>query len=148
MTRDTTVGNDFEQMVRVALERSARANSFSVEHQKLIGIKPGGGKHRVDWELIDQGDPNIRGLVSCKYQGKSGSAEEKVAYEVIKLLDAMAKDARYRRSWIAIGGQGWSAGILAFIYEDLPKWVPAMSGRVVPILGADKLLNFEFRLAP
>jgi hypothetical protein len=57
-------------------------------------------------------DPNSRGLISCKFQGTSGTAEEKMAYEVIKLLHAMKMDTRYKKSWIIMGGEGmvsWNA---------------------------------------
>ena len=87
MARDTTTGGAYEEIVETCLKRASKKNGFDAFPQRNVGLKPNGGSHRIDWELVDQADDNIRGLVSCKYQGTSGTAEEKIAYEVIKYLE-------------------------------------------------------------
>jgi flavorubredoxin len=99
----------------------------------------------VDWEIIDKQDPNSRGLISCKYQGTSGTAEEKMAYEVIKLLHTMKIDNRYKKSWIIMGGEGWSIGMREFIKNHLSEWIPEMGGRI-SILTTDQLISSEISL--
>lgn len=146
MTRDTTDGRDFEQVVSIALHRSGQRHGFVARSQQIVGGKPGGGQHRVDWELIALADANRRGLVSCKFQNKQGTAEEKIVYEVIKLLYAMEQDARYAHGWLAIGGIGWSPGLLDFVSRDLPVWIPRMKGAVTILAGADTVLSFDFTL--
>jgi len=145
MARDTTTGSDYEVIIRACIERSCRKNDMSAASQISIGEKPGGGKHRVDWELTSNVDENVKGLVSCKFQKSSGTAEEKIAYEVIKLLHAMDVDSRYKHSWIVMGGNGWSSGIRKFATQELVKWVPSMRGKVT-FLTTDELMSAELSL--
>ena len=99
----------------------------------------------MDWEIVDKQNPNSRGLISCKYQGTSGTAEEKMAYEVIKLLYTMKLDSRYKKSWIIMGGEGWSTGMREFINNHMSDWIPAMQNRVL-ILTTDQLINSDLSL--
>lgn len=145
MARDTTTGSDYETIIRTCIERSCRKNGMTALSQRIIGEKPGGGKHRIDWELTSTMDESIKGLVSCKFQKTSGTAEEKIAYEVIKLLHAMDIDSRYRHSWIVMGGTGWSQGIRRFTNEELSKWIPKMVGKI-SFLTTDELVSTEIRI--
>lgn len=144
-SRDTTTGSNYEAIIEMCIKRSCEKNGLEAISQKSIGTKPGGGKHRVDWEIIDKQDPNSRGLISCKYQGTSGTAEEKMAYEVIKLLHTMKVDARYKKSWIIMGGEGWSIGMREFIKNHLSEWIPGMRDKV-EILTTDQLINTNLNL--
>lgn len=144
-SRDTTTGSSYEAIIEMCIKRSCEKNGLEAISQTNIGTKPGGGKHRVDWEIIDKQDPNSRGLISCKYQGTSGTAEEKMAYEVIKLLYTMKVDPRYKKSWIIMGGEGWSAGMREFIKNHLSEWIPGMRDKV-EILTTDQLINTNLNL--
>ena len=144
-SRDTTTGSNYEAIIEMCIKRSCEKNNLEAISQASIGIKPGGGKHRVDWEIIDKNDPDSRGLISCKYQGTSGTAEEKMAYEVIKLLYTMKLDSRYKKSWIIMGGEGWSTGMREFINNHLSDWIPAMQNKV-SILTTDLLINSDLSL--
>jgi hypothetical protein len=144
-SRDTTTGSNYEAIIEMCIKRSCEKNGLEAISQTNIGTKPGGGKHRVDWEIIDKQDPNSRGLISCKYQGTSGTAEEKMAYEVIKLLYTMKVDPRYKKSWIIMGGEGWSAGMREFIKNHLSEWIPGMRDKV-EILTTDQLINTNLNL--
>lgn len=143
--RDTTTGSNYESIIEMCIKRSCDKNELVALSQTNVGNKPGGGKHRVDWELYRQNDPSIRALISCKYQGTSGTAEEKIAYEVIKLLYAMKMDARYKKSWIIMGGQGWSSGMREFVNIHLEEWIPQMKGKV-DILTTDELISTNLEL--
>jgi hypothetical protein len=144
-SRDTTTGSNYEAIIEMCIKRSCEKNNLEAISQATIGTKPGGGKHRVDWEIIDKQDPESRGLISCKYQGTSGTAEEKMAYEVIKLLYTMKTDTRYKKSWIIMGGEGWSIGMREFIKNHLSEWIPEMGGRI-SILTTDQLISSEISL--
>ena len=144
-SRDTTTGSNYEAIIEMCIRRSCEKNGLEAISQTNIGTKPGGGKHRVDWEIIDKRDPNSRGLISCKYQGTSGTAEEKMAYEVIKLLHTMKTDSRYKKSWIIMGGEGWSTGMREFIKNHLSEWIPSMRDKV-EILTTDQLINTNLNL--
>ena len=145
-SRDTTTGSNYEAIIEMCIKRSCEKNNLEAISQANIGIKPGGGKHRVDWEIFDKEDPNSRGLISCKYQGTSGTAEEKMAYEVIKLLHTMKMDSRYKKSWIIMGGEGWSVGMREFIKNHLGEWIPAMQDKI-SILTTDQLINSDLSLS-
>lgn len=144
-SRDTTTGSNYEAIIEMCIKRSCEKNNLEAISQANIGIKPGGGKHRVDWEIVDKQNPNSRGLISCKYQGTSGTTEEKMAYEVIKLLYTMKLDSRYKKSWIIMGGEGWSTGMREFINNHMSDWIPAMQNRVL-ILTTDQLINSDLSL--
>jgi len=124
----------------MCIKRSCEKNQLSAISQATVGEKPGGGKHRVDWEIFRTSEPNFRGLISCKFQGTSGTAEEKIAYEVIKLLHSMRTDSRYKKSWIIMGGEGWSTGMRMFVNEHLSEWIPEMKDKV-EILTTDQLIS-------
>ena len=138
--RDTTTGSNYESIIEMCIKRSCEKNQLSAISQATVGEKPGGGKHRVDWEIFRTSEPNFRGLISCKFQGTSGTAEEKIAYEVIKLLHSMRTDSRYKKSWIIMGGEGWSTGMRMFVKEHLSEWIPEMKDKV-EILTTDQLIS-------
>lgn len=143
--RDTTTGSNYEAIIEMCIKRSCEKNDLGANAQSNVGVKPGGGRHRVDWEIFKNQDPSIRGLISCKYQETSGTAEEKIAYEVIKLLHAMSVDQRFKKSWIIMGGEGWSTGMRSFINEYLVDWIPQMKGNV-QILTTDQLISTNLNL--
>jgi hypothetical protein len=144
--RDTTTGSDYEDIVELCIKRSCDRNKLEAKSQSVIGDKPGGGKHRVDWEIYKLDNPSVRGLISCKFQSTSGTAEEKIAYEVIKLLHAMKIDSRYVKSWIIMGGNGWSEGIRKFTKSELSEWIPEMKGKIA-IMTTDQLINVNLDLS-
>lgn len=147
MSRDTTTGGNFEEIVKLCIKRSCQKNGLEAHPQKFVGLKPGGGRHRVDWELISLKDENIRGLVSCKTQNTSGSADEKVAYEVIKLLYLMHNDQRYKHAWIVLGGIGWNDNVRNFLRNEIQNWIPELKkGRLTFILSTDELMATDLTL--
>ena len=143
--RDTTTGSDYEEIVKLCIKRSCERNNLEAKSQSVVGQKPGGGKHRVDWEIYRLDNPSIRGLISCKFQSSSGTAEEKLAYEVIKLLHSMKTDKRFVKSWIIMGGDGWSQGMRVFAKDELSQWIPEMQGKV-EIITTDQLINADLSI--
>jgi hypothetical protein len=144
--RDTTTGSNYEAIIEMCIKRSCEKNELTAISQATVGDKPGGGKHRVDWEIYRTSDPDSRGLISCKFQGTSGTAEEKIAYEVIKLLYSMKMDPRYKKSWIIMGGEGWSGGMRGFVNNHLSEWIPAMINKV-EILTTDQLISANLAIS-
>jgi hypothetical protein len=147
MSRDTTTGSNFEDIVKLCIERSCKKNRLEAHRQKFVGMKPGGGRHRVDYELISLENENVRGLVSCKTQNHSGSADEKVAYEVIKLLYLMQQDQRYKHAWIVLGGIGWKQEVRNFLSDEIHHWIPELQkGRLTFVLSTDELMATDLCL--
>jgi hypothetical protein len=68
-----------------------------------IGERVGGGKHYVDY-IASKDEKKY--LISLKWQQVSGTAEQKIPYEVICLADAVDKE-NYERAYLVLGGPGW-----------------------------------------
>ena len=71
-----------------------------------MGKRPAGGKHIVDAIAI-KGDQKV--LVSLKWQQVSGTAEQKIPYEIICLLKALKdSNGEYSKAYLVLGGEGWA----------------------------------------
>lgn len=114
-SRDTTTGTKYETWISNFLTESNNTNFHS---QVVIGNKRNGGIHIVD--LLFDGEVEYkRGrktpdslhkggtLVSLKHQDVSGTAEEKVPFECMKLQDAI-DDYGYDAAIIVLNGVGWT----------------------------------------
>jgi hypothetical protein len=89
-------------MVRHALQ----LGGYSQKPQQLIGSRPGGGKHKVD-VLASKAGRTI--LVSLKWQQVSGTAEQKVPFEVICLAEAVREsNGTFDKAYLVRGGEGWT----------------------------------------
>lgn len=100
--RDTRTGGVLENMILHALT----LGGYSHTCQVIIGTRPGGRKHKVDTIAEKDGK---RFLVSLKWQQVGGTAEEKVPFEVICLMDAVRKSkGEYQKAYIVLGGDGWT----------------------------------------
>lgn len=101
--RDTRTGRVSENMILAALE----GGGYRYKKQAIIGSRPGGGTHKVDILLTAPDDSQIP--VSVKWQQTSGTAEQKVPFEIICLADAVHKsDGKFKKSYLVLGGEGWS----------------------------------------
>jgi PD-(D/E)XK nuclease superfamily domain len=91
-----------EQMIIPAL----RKGGYSYSKQVDIGKRPGGGRHKVDYVVSKQDGNPI--LLSVKGQSTGGTAEQKVAFEVISLIKALKNNnGKYSKAYIVLGGEGW-----------------------------------------
>ena len=97
--RDTGTGGVLEAMVLPALERGGYSNKV----QQKIGLRFGGGRHFVD--VVAEKDGR-QFLVSMKWQQVSGTAEQKVPFEIICLADAVLTGA-FQKAYLVLGGEGW-----------------------------------------
>ena len=91
-----------EQTVLPALQRGG----YQARKQVHIGQRLGGGRHHIDVMATDPDGREI--LVSLKWQQVSGTAEQKVPFEVICLSDAIkSSDGRFGKAYVVLGGNGW-----------------------------------------
>ena len=97
--RDTRTGGVLERMVLPALERGG----YTFRVQQNLGQRLGGGRHFVDAVVEKDGR---RFLVSVKWQQVSGTAEQKVPFEVICLADAL-EAGNFAKAYLVLGGEGW-----------------------------------------
>ncbi len=97
--RNTTTGGVLEAMILPALKRGG----YIYLTQQFIGMRFGGGKHFVDVIAEKEGR---KYLVSLKWQQVSGTAEQKVPFEIICLADAIRAGA-FTKAYLVLGGEGW-----------------------------------------
>lgn len=98
--RNTSTGAVLEAMALPALDRGGYTWRVQVE----TGTRPGGRRHQVDAIAAKDGDDV---LVSLKWQQTSGTAEQKVPFEVMCLADAV-RAGKAKRAYLVLGGDGWT----------------------------------------
>ena len=97
----TATGSVLEQTILPALHHGG----YIVQKQVVIGTRPGGSRHKVD--VIATGADGASHLVSLKWQQVNGTAEQKVPFEVICLIDRLQSDDEYASAYLVLGGPGW-----------------------------------------
>src|SRR3990170_3752567 len=102
MPGNTGTGAVLEKMVLPAL----RHGGYTVTTQVHIGQRLGGGRHVVDVVASESG--GVTHLISLKWQQVSGTAEQKVPFEVICLAHAIATGSgKFAKGYVVLGGEGW-----------------------------------------
>jgi hypothetical protein len=123
MSRDTSTGKVFEQIVLPALDHAG----YQYQTQVYIGDKPNDRKHIVDL-VIEASDHKI--IVSKKWQQSGGTAEEKIPFEVIMLARA-CQEFNYKKAYLVLGGtdhniktstQGWTLRQW-YLSGELQDWI-------------------------
>ena len=99
--RNTKTGNVLENMVLPSLKNGG----YEYKIQQIVGVRPGGGKHKVDVIADKEGN---KFLVSLKWQQVGGTAEQKVPFEIICLLEVVLADPNYKKAYLVLGGEGWT----------------------------------------
>ena len=118
MSRNTTTGLVLERMVLPALEQGG----YSYKAQTKLGQRFGVSSHVVD-AVAEKDGKQI--LISVKWQQVSGTAEQKVPFEVMCLLEAI-EVGPYEKAYLVLGGEGWkfrsfytSGGLMKYLtYAD------------------------------
>ena len=100
MPRNTRTGGVLEQMVLPALDQGG----YTHETQVHLGHRLGLGRHFVDAIAEKEGQ---RFLISVKWQQVSGTAEQKVPFEVICLVEALGR-GDFEKAYLVLGGEGWT----------------------------------------
>ncbi len=85
MPRDTRTGAVLESIVLPALAQGG----YKYRKQVLVGARPGGRDHKIDVLAEDKTGHSY--LTSMKWQQVGGTAEQKVPFEVICLIDIMVR---------------------------------------------------------
>ncbi len=99
MSRNTRTGLVLERMVLPALEQGG----YSYRVQSKLGKRFGISSHVVD-AVAEKNGKQI--LISVKWQQVSGTAEQKVPFEIICLLEAI-EAGPYEKAYLVLGGEGW-----------------------------------------
>ena len=100
--RNTRTGGVLERSVLPALENGG----YTYVTGTNVGKRPPGGGHKVD-AIATKDNQNI--LISLKWQQDPGTAEQKIAYEIICLVKALKdNEDKYNTAYLVLGGEGWS----------------------------------------
>lgn len=100
MARNTRTGAMLESIMGPPL----KLGGYTFTTQVLIGTRPGGRRHYAD--VIAEKDGR-RIIVSVKNQQVGGTAEEKVPWETICMMQAVSSYG-YTKAYIVLGGIGWT----------------------------------------
>lgn len=101
MARDTRTGGVLENMILPSLEKGGYSHRMQVD----VGQRIGGGRHRAD-VVATKGDEEI--IISLKWQQTSGTAEQKVPFEAICLIEAVQDpENKATKAYLVLGGAGW-----------------------------------------
>lgn len=112
--RNTRTGGVLEAMVLPALDQGG----YTYKIQVKIGQHLGCGQHFVDVIAAKNGREI---LISMKWQQVSGTAEQKVPFEVICLLEALA-NRQFGKAYLVLGGEGWTLRNF-YVGEGLKKYL-------------------------
>ena len=101
MPRNTRTGNVMEDM----LTNSLKQGNYEFNKGANVGTRLGGGKHMVDILVYEKDEVY---LVSSKSQQTSGTAEQKIPFEVMCLGDVIRNNQTVTKAYLVLGGKGWS----------------------------------------
>jgi len=120
--RNTTTGTSYEDRIKYLL---GAHTSYRVRARWNIGKKRNGGKHIVDILL------NEEELISLKYQKTTGTAEEKIPFEIIKLQQAI-DDYSYKSATIVLAGEddAWTLKNY-YLTSDFMKYMNCPNVRII-----------------
>lgn len=96
----TRTGGVLEAMILPALQQGG----YAYVTQVLLGKRLGIGRHMVD-AVAEKDGRKI--LISLKWQQVSGTAEQKVPFEIICLLEALQL-GEHQKAYLVLGGEGWT----------------------------------------
>lgn len=138
MSRNTGTGKTYHNVLKEISGVAARKHGYTCEEEVVIGPKPGGGDHRIDLLLRKT---KLLG-VSAKTQNSTGSAEEKLYYEIIKMLHAV-ETGKISKGIIVLGGDGWSKKLVKYAKTDLYELVPTLTVDKVSLMSTDEFITWS-----
>ena|SRR5437016_2969622 len=100
MPRDTRTGGVLEAMILPSLTQGG----YDYKVRVKIGQRLGCGAHYVD-AIAEKNSRKF--LISSKWQQSGGTAEQKIPFEVICLVEAV-ESGDYEKAYIVLGGEGWT----------------------------------------
>ena len=136
-SRDTRTGDVLERMILPAVE----LGGYSCQRRVTIGKRLGARKHIVD-AIAEKDDKKI--LVSLKWQQVSGTAEQKIPFEVICLAEAI-ENGDFVKAYLVLGGDGWTlrelytAGVLGKYLRNIDSVHIVTLERFIALANQSKL---------
>jgi hypothetical protein len=130
----TRTGRVLEEMVLPALQLAG----YQYEKQSCIGRVMGDRPYRADLLVHEQGSGR-RIVVSLKWQQVAGTAEQKIPFEVIALLQLLESRA-CDDAYLILGGTGWTPQLREFYRSGgLCRFMP--EAKRVKIIGLEEFIK-------
>lgn len=129
----------FEQLFNTVLPMKGYRIISKQEYQPFIGPSISGGKHIPD-KVIET--PDRRWLIlSKKWQEIRGTAEQKIPFEVIKLIDTInSSKNKFPYAYLILGGEGWTPKLKSFYLSGgLNQYINGFE--LVHIVNSDQFLT-------
>jgi hypothetical protein len=115
----TTSGKMLEEIIVPIAER----NGYEIKAQARLKPGIGGGDHWLDALVTAPNGDQI--ALSLKWQAGPGSVDEKVPYEIVKLLTLKDSIPQIKRLYIIIGGKGFRERLLKYYRGgDISPFIP------------------------
>ena len=99
----------------IMIESLLKFNSYTYEKQIFIGNQLFNNRYKADFVIND----SI--IVSLKWQQVSGTAEQKVIYEIASLIKIIAESSKYNIAYLVIGGNGFSVNAKEYLFNQKHK---------------------------
>jgi hypothetical protein len=130
----TRTGRVLEEMVLPALQEAG----YQYKKQSRIGRVMGGRPYRADLLVYDPASGR-RIVVSLKWQQVAGTAEQKVPFEVIALLELL-ESGECDKVYLVLGGTGWTPQLREFyLSRGLCRFIPEADR--VKIVGLEEFIK-------
>ena len=130
----TRTGRVLEEMVLPALQLAG----YQYEKQSCIGRVMGDRPYRADLLVHDRGSGR-RIVVSLKWQQVAGTADQKIPFEAIALLQQLESRA-CDEAYLILGGTGWTPQLREFYRSGgLCRFMP--EAKRVKIVGLEEFIK-------
>jgi hypothetical protein len=132
-------GKIFEQLFDTVLPVQGYRILTKDEYSPFLVPTISGGKHLPD-RVIET--PDLRWLIlSKKWQETAGTAEQKVPFEIIKLIDAIKNsNGKFPYAYLIIGGEGWTPKLkAAYLNGDLNQYINGTE--LVKVINPERFLT-------
>ncbi len=80
-------------------------NGYNCTQNANVGHRLGGSPHKID--ILAEKETSCY-LISLKWQDVSGTAEQKVPFEVICLSKTINSSGKYEKAYLVLGGKKWT----------------------------------------
>ncbi len=130
------------QSFEYIIDKILEDNEYKVEDVSKYCFKNSltNGKHKPDKIIKDKDDKLI--IISKKWQETAGTADEKIFYEIIKLIDLVETyKPTIKSTYILLGGNGWRSYLKNYyLSEDWNRYLETRYRNIVKLVTIDSIL--------
>ncbi len=141
--RGTRTGKILEDMIKTALVN----NGYGVCEQKTISTALFGNRYIADFVVSysrkDENKCDMNAIdkiiISCKWQQVSGTAEQKLLYEIASLIEIIKNsEGGYKKAYVVLGGHGFSNHAKKYLLSQKHREI-LKDGELVEVLDLEEI---------